>query len=84
MPRTEILHFVQNDEWEAGRQARNADFILIAEGDTFLHLSVSEHNPSTQPAADRRPQPAPSGAPLLLLLRSVSVGPVNLKNFFTL
>ena len=39
--------------WWHKRKSRNAYFILIAEGDTFP-LSVSEHNPSTQPAAVRR------------------------------
>ena len=33
-------------------------------------LSASEHNPSTQPAAVRRPQPAPSGVSLFNLPRS--------------
>ena len=38
----------------AGRKVRNADFILIAAKRRYLTLSVSEHNPSTQPAAVRR------------------------------
>ena len=33
-------------------------------------LSASEHNPSTQSAAVRRPQPAPSGVPLFNMPRS--------------
>ncbi len=38
----------------AGRKVRNADFILIAAKRRYLTLSVSEHNPSTQPATVRR------------------------------
>jgi len=47
-----LLHFVLQ-HWRHKSKSRNADFILIAEGDTFP-LSVSEHNLSTQPAAVRR------------------------------
>ena len=73
----------------AGRKVRNADFILIAAKRRYLTLSVSEHNPSTQPAAVRRAPfyfaakrpPQPSAAKPLSNLRTLGPeGPINLKN----
>ena len=40
----------EGDRDSGGRGPRQRHIKLIAEGDTFP-LSVSEHNPSTQPAA---------------------------------
>ena len=58
----------EGDRDSGGRGPRQRHLKLIAEGDTFP-LSESEYNPSTQPAAVRRPQPAPSGAPPFQELR---------------
>ena len=52
-------------------------------GDATFPLSVSEHNPSTQPAAVRRPQPAPSGAPpfsrTAALAATITLSPLGLS-----